>query len=170
MFAFRTIGIGVAQAGTFDENYYILPNVSPTGPLSRMNAELNDVVNTFGQTNYVKTGLSIQTAYLSLDTFAHQQNYNWDPFNLNQQLQYAHDNNVPVLIQLNAGGWAGNVGLMNALADDTRDTMWDTNNWDMFRSIDQHNYMSYSRKNLKHYAFKKRNLQQVANRLVEWRA
>ncbi|NBC70067.1 fibronectin type III domain-containing protein [Paenibacillus sacheonensis] len=159
-----------AAAATFDESYYMLFNISPTPPQARMDAELNGIVDSFADAAYVKTGLSISTQYLSLDTYAHQQNYNWDSDYLDRQLQYAADYGRPVLIQLNAGGWAGDTGLMDALADDTRTTMWDTNNWDMFRSIDQHNYMTYSRKNLKHYAFKKRNLQQVAKRIVQWRA
>ncbi|MFD2612477.1 fibronectin type III domain-containing protein [Paenibacillus gansuensis] len=160
----------LASAATYDETYYILPNTWPSPPQQRINTEYNGIVNSIGQSPYVKTGLSIQTSYLSLDTLSHQQNYNWDPNFLDQQLKYAETNQKPVLIQLNAGGWAGDAGLMHALQDDTRTTMWDTNNWDMFRSIDQHNYMTYSRKNLKHYAFKKRNLQLAAQRLVEWRA
>jgi|GEM_PF-4828849 len=162
--------VQTASAATYDESYYILFNIYPTPPQVRINAELNGIVDSFADTPYVKTGLSVQTQYLSLDTFAHQQNYNWDSDFLDRQLQYAADNNVPVLIQMNAGGWSGDTGLMHALADDTRTTMWDTNNWDMYRSIDQHNYMTYSRKNLKHYAFKKRNMQQAAKRIVEWRA
>lgn len=166
---FGAIGITSASAGTFDENYYILLNSSPAAPQSRINAEYDYIVDSIGQSSYVKTGLSVQTAYLSLDNYSHQQNYNWDPFALNEQLQYASSFSTPVLIQLNAGSWSGDTGVMNELARDTRTTMWDTNNWDMFRSIDQHNYMTYSRKNIKHYAFKKRNLQQVAKRLIEWR-
>ncbi|MFC4779511.1 hypothetical protein ACFO9Q_22255 [Paenibacillus sp. GCM10023252] len=160
---------GSAWAGTFDENYYILYNASPTPPYSRIVEEYGTIVDSLPQTNYVKSGVSVQSTYLSLDTYSHQQNYNWDSNNLDEQLAFADARNVPVLVQLNAGGWAGDVGLMHALADDTRTTMWDTNNWDMYRSIDQHNYMSYSRKNMKHYAFKKRNLQQIGRRIAEWR-
>ncbi|HZG56583.1 hypothetical protein [Paenibacillus sp.] len=164
-----SVGLASASAATYDETFYILFNSWPAPPQDRVNAEYDAIVDSFNQTDYVKTGLSIQTSFLSLDTYAHHQNYNWDSRTLDQQLQYAEDYGAPVLIQMNAGGWAGDVGLMHALGNDTRITMWDTNNWDMFRSVDQHNYMTYSRKNAKHYAFKKRNVQQAVARIVEWR-
>lgn len=191
LFLFFTLGIAwltcaapiETRSGTSTEDItYILPiwegslashgSSTDLAVLSNMKSSLG-----LGGTS-AKLGWSFSSWALSRDTLGSSSDYNFDPTNLNYQLNLAMSSNLPILVHMNNGRWAdcctpnssGGWGdaLLDFLASQPSTTMLSSSGATEFAHNFGSNYFTLSRLNTVYRQYKKRNVQASATVLASF--
>jgi hypothetical protein len=173
------------RSGTSTEDItYILPiweGSLPSHGSSTDLAVLSDMKNSLGLGGtYTKLGWSYSSWPLSRDIQDASNDYNFNPTNLNYQLNLAVSSSLPILIHMNNGRWAdcctpnssGGWGdtLLDFIASQPNTTMLSSAGGTEYAHNFGSNYFTLSRLNTVHRQYKKSNVQASASVLATFAA
>ena len=144
-------------------------------------AVLTDMKNLLGVGgSYTKLGWSFSSWALSRDIYGSDQDYNFDPTNLNYMLGLGVTTSLPILVHMNNGRWAdcctpnssGGWGdtLLNYIASQPNTTVLSNTGSSDYGQNFGSNYFTLSRLNAVYRDYKKRNVQASAQVIAAWAA
>jgi hypothetical protein len=173
------------RSGTSTEDItYILPIWEGSLASHRSGTDLavlSDMENSLGLgRTYTKLGWSFSSWALSRDIQDSSNDYNFDPTNLNYQLNLAVSSSLPILIHMNncrwadcctpnsSGGWGDT--LLDFIASQPNTTMLSSSRGTEYAHNFGSNYITLSRLNIVYRQYKKRNVQASASVLASFAA
>lgn len=127
---------------------------------------------------HTKLGWSFSSWALSRDISGPDQDYNFDPTNLNHMLDLGVTSSLPILVHMNDGRWAdcctpnssggwGN-SLLDYIARKSNTTVLNRDGGSYYGHNYGNNYFTLSRLNTVYRHYKKRNVQASAKVIADW--
>lgn len=125
-----------------------------------------------------KLGFSFSSWSMSRDIKSEDDDFEFDPTNLNYALDLAAEAELPILIHANNGHWADcctsnsdggwNPALLNHIAEAGNTTQLNNAGQSLYTNLYGGNYFSFSRYNDVYRHYKKRQVQASMSTLLEW--